>query len=87
MTDRLAAQFAFLNEADKLKQVLRATTLVDASRPENSGEHSWHLALYAMVLADQAGPAVRIDRVIRMLILHDLVEIDVGDVPIHSANG
>ena len=40
-----------------------------------------------MVLADQAGPAVRIDRVIRMLILHDLVEIDVGDVPIHSANG
>ena len=87
MTDRLAAQFAFLNEADKLKQVLRATTLVDASRPENSGEHSWHLALYAMVLADQAGPDVRIDRVIRMLILHDLVEIDVGDVPIHSANG
>jgi putative hydrolase of HD superfamily len=87
MTDRLAAQFAFLNEADKLKQVLRATTLVDASRRENSGEHSWHLALYAMVLADQAGPDVRIDRVIRMLILHDLVEIDVGDVPIHSANG
>jgi putative hydrolase of HD superfamily len=87
VTDRLAAQFAFLNEADKLKQVLRATTLVDASRPENSGEHSWHLALYAMVLADQAGPDVRIDRVIRMLILHDLVEIDVGDVPIHSANG
>jgi putative hydrolase of HD superfamily len=87
LSDRLSAQFAFLNEADKLKQVLRATTLVDASRPENSGEHSWHLALYAMVLADQAGPDVRIDRVIRMLILHDLVEIDVGDVPIHSANG
>jgi putative hydrolase of HD superfamily len=87
LNDRLAAQFAFLNEADKLKQVLRATTLADASRPENSGEHSWHLALYAMVLADQAGPDVRIDRVIRMLILHDLVEIDVGDVPIHSANG
>lgn len=87
MSGRLSAQFAFLNEADKLKQVLRATTLVDASRPENSGEHSWHLALYAMVLADQAGPDVRIDRVIRMLILHDLVEIDVGDVPIHSSNG
>ncbi len=55
MSDRLTAQFAFLNKADKLKQVLRATTLVDASRPENSAEHSWHLALYAMVLADQAG--------------------------------
>lgn len=85
--DRLQAQFAFLNEADRLKSVLRATTLVDGSRRENSGEHSWHLALYAMVLADQAGPEVRIDRVIRMLVLHDLVEIDVGDVPIHSQNG
>jgi putative hydrolase of HD superfamily len=84
---RLDAQFAFLNEADRLKSVLRATTLVDGSRPENSGEHSWHLALYAMVLADQAGGDVDIARVIKMLILHDLVEIDVGDVPIHSANG
>ena len=87
MTDRLDAQFAFLNEADRLKSVLRATTLVDGSRPENSGEHSWHLALYAMILADQAGPEVKIDRVIRMLLIHDLVEIDVGDVPIHSQNG
>lgn len=84
---RLEAQFAFLNEADRLKSVLRATTLVDGSRPENSGEHSWHLALYAMVLGDQAAPGGNIDRVIRMLLVHDLVEIDVGDVPIHSANG
>lgn len=87
MTDRLDQQFAFLNEADKLKSVLRATTLCDGSRRENSGEHSWHLALYALVLADQAGRGVSIDRVIKMLILHDLVEIDVGDVPIHSAGG
>lgn len=87
LLDRLDQQFAFLNEADALKQVLRATTLVDGSRRENSGEHSWHLALYAMVLADQAAPDVNLDRVIRMLILHDLVEIDVGDVPIHSAQG
>jgi putative hydrolase of HD superfamily len=87
VSERLAAQFVFLTEADRLKQVLRATTLGDGSRPENSGEHSWHLALYALVLADQAGPGVSIDRVIRMLILHDLVEIDTGDVPIHSADG
>lgn len=87
MTQRLVQQFAFLNEADRLKSVLRATTLCDASRPENSGEHSWHLALYALVLADQAAPGVDINRVIRMLLIHDLVEIDVGDVPIHSANG
>ena len=87
MTDRLLAQMTFLAEADRLKSVLRATTLCDGSRTENSGEHSWHLALYAMVLSDQAGPGVNLERVIRMLVLHDLVEIDVGDVPIHSANG
>ena len=87
MTERLEAQFAFLNEADRLKHVMRATTRVDGTRPENSGEHSWHLALYALVLADQAGPGVNIDRVVRMLLIHDLVEIDVGDVPIHSQNG
>lgn len=85
--NRLDAQFAFLNEADRLKSVLRATTLCDGSRRENSGEHSWHLALYAMVLEGQAAPGVDIARVIRMLLIHDLVEIDVGDVPIHSANG
>ncbi|APX11538.1 HD domain-containing protein [Tateyamaria omphalii] len=79
---RLDKQIAFLNEADKLKSVLRATTLADASRAENSAEHSWHLTLYALVLADQAGPDVDIDRVIKMLILHDLVEIDAGDTPI-----
>ena len=85
--DRLAAQFAFLNEADRLKSVLRATTLADGSRRENSAEHSWHIALYAMVLADHAAPGVDPVRVLQMLVLHDLVEIDVGDVPIHSANG
>lgn len=84
---RLDAQFAFLNEADRLKSVLRATTLCDGSRRENTGEHSWHVALYALILADQAGPEVDINRVIKMLLLHDLVEIDVGDVPIHSGNG
>lgn len=87
MTQRLDQQFAFLNEADRLKSVLRATTLCDGSRRENSGEHSWHLALYALILADQAMPGVNIARVIQMLLIHDLVEIDVGDVPIHSAKG
>ena len=82
MTERLDRQIAFLNEADKLKSVTRATELCDNSRYENSAEHSWHLTLYALVLADQAGPDVEIDRVIKMLILHDLVEIDAGDNPI-----
>ncbi len=84
MANRLGAQFAFLNEADKLKTVLRGTTLNDGSRKENSGEHSWHIALYALVLAEHANRPVNIDRVIRMLLIHDLVEIDAGDNPIHG---
>lgn len=82
MTERLDRQIAFLNEADKLKTIVRGTTLCDASRYENSAEHSWHLTLYALVLGDQAGPDVDLVRVIKMLILHDLVEIDAGDNPI-----
>ena len=81
---RLDQQIAFLVEADKLKSVIRATELCDNSRYENSAEHSWHLTLYALVLADQAGPDVDITRVIKMLILHDLVEIDAGDNPIFA---
>ncbi|RLJ41695.1 putative hydrolase of HD superfamily [Litoreibacter meonggei] len=86
MTDKLSRQFAFLSEADKLKSVLRGTTLCDGSRRENSGEHSWHIALYAMVLAEHAERPVNIDRVIKMLLLHDLVEIDAGDNPIHGTH-
>jgi putative hydrolase of HD superfamily len=82
MTERLEQQITFLNEACKLKSVVRATELCDNSRYENSAEHSWHLTLYALVLADHAKPGVDINRVIKMLILHDLVEIDAGDNPI-----
>ncbi len=82
MSTRLDAQMAFLNEADKLKNVIRATTLCDGSRYENSGEHSWHIALYALVLAEHAPDGVDVSRVIKMLLLHDLVEIDAGDAPI-----
>ncbi len=81
---RLICQFEFLNEADRLKSVLRATTLNDGSRPENSAEHSWHIALYALVMAEHANRPINIDRVIRMLLIHDIVEIDAGDTPIHG---
>ncbi len=77
-------RLAFLLEADKLKTVLRATPISDNSRRENSGEHSWHIALYAPTLADQAGVGVNINRIIQMLIIHDIVEIDAGDAPIHG---
>ncbi|MGR3320604.1 MAG: HD domain-containing protein [Pseudooceanicola sp.] len=80
---RLDAQMAFLMEADRLKSILRATPLADDSRRENSAEHSWHLALFALVLGEY-GDDIAIDRVIRMLLLHDLVEIDAGDVPIYG---
>ncbi|MCB1335721.1 MAG: HD domain-containing protein [Roseivivax sp.] len=83
---RLDAQMAFLIEADRLKSVNRASSLCDGSRPENSAEHSWHIALYALTLAEHAPPEVAIDRVIRMLLLHDLVEIDAGDAPIFASH-
>jgi len=78
-------QLVFLVEADRLKSVLRQTTLCDGSRPENSAEHSWHLGLMAMVLARHAGPDIDAARVLQMLIVHDLVEIDAGDTFAYDA--
>ncbi|MCR9139707.1 MAG: HD domain-containing protein [Alphaproteobacteria bacterium] len=82
--DRLARQFDFLIEVDKLKSVQRASSLCDRSRLENSAEHSWHIALYALTLAEHTNRPIRIDRVIKMLLIHDIVEIDAGDNPIHG---
>lgn len=84
-TDRISAQLAFLTEADRLKSIDRATTLCDASRRENSAEHSWHIALYALTMAEHASRPVNVGRVIQMLLLHDIVEIDAGDAPIHGS--
>ena len=80
--DRIDKQVAFLTEVDRLKSIERATTLGDGTRFENSAEHSWHVALYALILTEQARPDVEISRVIKMLLIHDLVEIDAGDAPI-----
>ena len=77
---RLAQQIAFLVEADKLKRVLRRSSISGKQRLENSAEHSWHLALMALVLAEHAAaPGLDLLRVLRMLVVHDLVEIDAGD--------
>lgn len=83
---RLDQQMAFLTEVDRLKSVVRATTLCDASRFENSAEHSWHIALYALVLAEHAETQLDVSKVIKMLLLHDLVEIDAGDAPVFGAH-
>ncbi len=77
--DRLARQLSFLAEVDKLKQVLRRTSLLDGSRRENSAEHSWHLALMAMVLAEHSGAVIDLHHVLTMLLIHDIVEVDAGD--------
>jgi len=79
----LQRQLAFLNEIDRLKSVVRLTPLIDRSRRENSAEHSWHLAMYALVLAEHAAGSVDVLRVVKMLLIHDIVEIDAGDVPFH----
>lgn len=90
LSDTLSAalndRLTFLNEADKLKSISRANLIISGQRQENSAEHSWHLMLYALVFADQAAAGVDVDRAISMLMLHDLVEIDAGDHPIHLAH-
>lgn len=85
--ERLAQQIAFLAEVDKLKQVLRQTVLLDASRQENAAEHTWHLCLLALVLAEYANGPVDMLRVLKLLLVHDLVEIDAGDTFAYDEQG
>jgi putative hydrolase of HD superfamily len=77
--ERLARQLDLLIEIDQLKSVMRRSPLLYAGRVENSAEHSWHVALMATVLAAYADEPVEIGRVVRMLLVHDIVEIDAGD--------
>jgi putative hydrolase of HD superfamily len=83
--DRLARQIAFIVEIDKLKQVLRQTFVTDRSRRENSAEHSWHLAMMTLALSEHAARDVDLLRVLKMLLIHDLVEIDAGDTFLYDA--
>ncbi len=83
--DRLARQVAFLLEVDRLKGIGRQSYVLGGERKENSAEHSWHVALMALVLAEYAPPEVDLARVVRMLLVHDLVEIDAGDAYFYDA--
>ncbi len=76
---RLKAQINFLIEIDKTKAILRRTRILDGSRYENDAEHSWHLAMLALVLAEYAREPVDLSRVVKMALIHDIVEIDAGD--------
>jgi putative hydrolase of HD superfamily len=77
--ERLQRQIAFLTEIDRLKRVLRRTSIVGGERRENSAEHSWHIAVAAMILAEHANEPVDLLHVLKMLLVHDIVEIDAGD--------
>ena len=84
-SERLARQVDFIVEADKLKTIIRRTPLTDNSRQENSAEHSWHLAVAAMALIEYAPPATNLLRVLELVTVHDLVEIDAGDTFAYDA--
>ena len=76
---RLAQQFEFIAEVDRLKQVHRMTSPIGLERRENSAEHSWHVILMAITLAEHTNHPIDLLKVVKMLAIHDLVEIDAGD--------
>lgn len=87
MTTRLAQQIAFILEIDRLKSVLRQSRLIDSRRRENSAEHSWHIAVMALILAEHANAPFDLLHVLKMLLVHDIVEIDAGDTPAYADQG
>ena len=84
METRLNNQYNFLTEIDKLKKVQRLNVITDQSRRENSAEHSWHLAMLALILQEHAEEKVDVLKVVKMLLIHDIVEIDAGDAFLHT---
>ena len=85
--ERLQQQMKFILEVDKVKQIIRQTYLADGSRKENDAEHSWHLALMAVLLKEYANEEVDLLKVIPMVLIHDLVEIDAGDTYAYDQAG
>lgn len=79
MISRLQKQIEFIREIDKLKTVLRSNRIMDKSRLENSAEHSWSVAIMAHLLAEHSDDEINVDRVCKMLLLHDIIEVDAGD--------
>lgn len=84
-TPRLAQQLGFIAELDKLKRVLRQTRVMDESRQENTAEHSWHMALMAVLLAEYAPEPLDVLRSVKIALVHDVVEIDAGDTFCYDA--
>ncbi|NWL88978.1 MULTISPECIES: HD domain-containing protein [unclassified Paenibacillus] len=86
-SERLLKQIEFIKEIDKLKHILRRTVLMDGSRQENDAEHTWHLAMMAMVLLEHTPEPPNLAKVLNMLLIHDIVEIDAGDTFAYDAAG
>ncbi len=84
---RLEQQLNFMIEIDKVKKIMRQTPLSDGSRKENDAEHSWHIALMAVLLKEYVKEEVDVPKVMLMVLLHDLVEIDAGDTYAYDAEG
>ena len=84
---RLKKQMDFIIEVDKVKNIVRQTYLADGKRKENDAEHSWHLALMAVLLKEYAREEIDLSRVIPMVLIHDLVEIDAGDTYAYDEEG
>lgn len=87
LEERLAQQLQFVIEIDKLKTVLRQTLITDGTRRENSAEHSWHIAMMAIAFSEYAPDAVDLLHVVKLLLVHDLVEIDAGDTFCYDEQG
>ena len=85
--NRLEQQLQFILEIDKVKKIIRQTPLSDASRKENDAEHSWHIALMAYLLQEYAEEPVEVSKVMLMVLIHDLVEIDAGDTYAYDTEG
>ena len=83
--NNLLQQISFIKEIDKLKYILRKTKLLNSDRNENDAEHSWHLAMMTIVLAEHANTPVDILKVLKMVLIHDIVEIDAGDTFIYDS--
>lgn len=84
-TDNLLKQIAFIKEIDKLKYIQRKTKLFNSDRHENDAEHSWHLAMMTIVLAEHSDKPIDVLKVLKMVLIHDIVEIDAGDTFIYDA--
>jgi putative hydrolases of HD superfamily len=85
--NRLDQQLSFILEIDKLKTVIRQSLLIDMSRRENSAEHSWHLAMMATVMIEYAPEPIDVLHTIKMLLVHDVVEVDAGDTFAYDTAG